>query len=186
MQLATFCRIGWRLARIVVALSVIALLPAGALAADNALLPRNLSPWGMFVNADIVVQALTKYPSGGGDVLMGSIVTRDEQLHQQVKLTHMRLGFGIGGNGRKSVEIGRLFQIAHGGGWVAEHLPRLRLRQACGDLEQRRLAGTVPADEADAIARLHLQAGAVQKRRPAEAERDVVEFEDGRCQGSGS
>jgi cystathionine beta-lyase len=31
--------------------------------------------------ADIVVQALTKYPSGGGDVLMGSIVTRDEALH---------------------------------------------------------------------------------------------------------
>ena len=44
--------------------------------------------------ADIVVQALTKYPSGGGDVLMGSIVTRDEALHVQLKLTHMRLGFG--------------------------------------------------------------------------------------------
>jgi cystathionine beta-lyase len=27
------------------------------------------------------VQALTKYPSGGGDVLMGSVVTRDEALH---------------------------------------------------------------------------------------------------------
>jgi biopolymer transport protein ExbB len=33
--------------------------PTLALAADNAsLLPRNLSPWGMFVNADIVVQAV--------------------------------------------------------------------------------------------------------------------------------
>jgi cystathionine beta-lyase len=32
---------------------------------------------------DSVVQALTKYPSGGGDVLMGSIVTRDEALHQR-------------------------------------------------------------------------------------------------------
>ena len=30
--------------------------------------------------ADIVVHALTKYPSGGGDVLMGSIVTRDENF----------------------------------------------------------------------------------------------------------
>jgi cystathionine beta-lyase len=29
------------------------------------------------VGVDIVVHALTKYPSGGGDVLMGSIVTRD-------------------------------------------------------------------------------------------------------------
>jgi cystathionine beta-lyase len=48
--------------------------------------------------ADIVVQALTKYPSGGGDVLMGSIVTRVDALHLQIKLAHMRLGFGIGAN----------------------------------------------------------------------------------------
>ena len=27
-------------------------------ATDTALLPRNLSPWNMFVNADIVVQAV--------------------------------------------------------------------------------------------------------------------------------
>jgi biopolymer transport protein ExbB len=41
-----------------VALSV-ALLPQAARAAtDTALLPRNLSPWGMFVNADIVVKAV--------------------------------------------------------------------------------------------------------------------------------
>src|SRR6185503_1535872 len=34
-------------------------LPGMALAAtDVALLPRNLSPWNMFVNADIVVQAV--------------------------------------------------------------------------------------------------------------------------------
>src|SRR6187455_1566782 len=34
-------------------------LPGAALAAtDAALLPRNLSPWNMFVNADIVVQAV--------------------------------------------------------------------------------------------------------------------------------
>ena len=36
-----------------------ALLPGAALAAtDNALLPRNLSPWGMFIEADIVVKAV--------------------------------------------------------------------------------------------------------------------------------
>ena len=35
-----------------------AFLPNVCLAAtDNALLPRNLSPWGMFVNADIDVKA---------------------------------------------------------------------------------------------------------------------------------
>jgi biopolymer transport protein ExbB len=34
-------------------------LPAASFAAtDTALLPRNLSPWGMFVNADIVVKAV--------------------------------------------------------------------------------------------------------------------------------
>src|SRR3979490_3448319 len=34
-------------------------LPGVARAAtDTALLPRNLSPWGMFVNADIVVKAV--------------------------------------------------------------------------------------------------------------------------------
>ena len=53
--------------------------------------------------ADIVVQALTKYPSGGGDVLMGSIVTRDDQLHLQLKLTHMRLGWGVAANDAEAV-----------------------------------------------------------------------------------
>ena len=53
--------------------------------------------------ADIVVQALTKYPSGGGDVLMGSAVTRDEALHLKLKLTHMRLGLGIGANDAEAV-----------------------------------------------------------------------------------
>ena len=49
------------------------------------------------------MHALTKYPSGGGDVLMGSIVTRDEQLHLQLKLTHMRMGWGIGGNDAEAI-----------------------------------------------------------------------------------
>lgn len=47
---------------------------------------------------DIVMQALTKYPSGGGDVLMGSVVTRDEALHQKLKFTHMHAGFGVAAN----------------------------------------------------------------------------------------
>jgi len=50
------------------------------------------------IGVDISVHALTKYPSGGGDVLMGSVITRDEALHIRLKLTHMRLGFGIGAN----------------------------------------------------------------------------------------
>ena len=50
------------------------------------------------LGADISMQALTKYPSGGADVLMGSVVTRDERLHQQVLMTHMRLGLGVSAN----------------------------------------------------------------------------------------
>ncbi len=46
--------------------------------------------------ADVSVQALTKYPSGGGDVLMGSVITNDSALHLKIKLTHMRLGIGVG------------------------------------------------------------------------------------------
>ena len=53
---------------------------------------------GFELGCDIVMQALTKYPSGGGDVLMGSVVTRDAALHEQIKLTHMHLGLGVGAN----------------------------------------------------------------------------------------
>jgi cystathionine beta-lyase len=76
--------------------------------------------------ADIVVHALTKYPSGGGDVLMGSIVTRDEALHLKIKLAHMRLGFGIGANDAET---------------VLRSLPSLALRYRAHDQAARALAG---------------------------------------------
>ena len=75
--------------------------------------------------ADVVVQALTKYPSGGGDVLMGSIVTRDQALHLQIKLTHMRMGWGVGAN---DVEA------------VLRSLPSLPLRYRAHDCAARELA----------------------------------------------
>ncbi len=52
---------------------------------------------------DLSIHALTKYPSGGGDVLMGSIVTIDPALHERVLLTHMRLGIGVSGNDCEAV-----------------------------------------------------------------------------------
>lgn len=52
---------------------------------------------------DISIHALTKYPSGGGDVLMGSVITQDERLHMRLKLCHMRLGLGVGANDVESV-----------------------------------------------------------------------------------
>jgi cystathionine beta-lyase len=55
------------------------------------------------LGVDISAQALTKYPSGGGDVLMGSVITRDPGLHMKIKLTHMRLGLGVGANDAEAV-----------------------------------------------------------------------------------
>ncbi len=52
---------------------------------------------------DIVMQALTKYPSGGGDVLMGSVVTRDAALHEKLAFTQMHSGFGVAGNDAEMV-----------------------------------------------------------------------------------
>jgi cystathionine beta-lyase len=44
---------------------------------------------------DISVQALTKYQSGGGDVLMGATITVDHDLHKKLKRARMRLGIGV-------------------------------------------------------------------------------------------
>lgn len=80
---------------------------------------------GNTCGVDITVHALTKYPSGGGDVLMGSVTTRDEHLHQQLKLTHMRLGLGVGANDAELVLRG---------------LPSMPLRYAAHDASARRIA----------------------------------------------
>jgi cystathionine beta-lyase len=85
----------------------------------------DLGQGGPGSGADIVVQALTKYPSGGGDVLMGSIVTRDEALHLKVKLAHMRLGFGVGAN---DVET------------VLRSLPSIAVRYRAHDESARKIA----------------------------------------------
>lgn len=44
---------------------------------------------------DISVQALTKYQSGGSDVMMGATITRDRELHLKLKQVRMRLGIGV-------------------------------------------------------------------------------------------
>jgi len=72
------------------------------------------------------VQALTKYASGGADVLMGAVTTRDEALHLKLKFAHMRLGMGVGAN---DIEL------------VLRALPSLALRYDAQDQAGRRLAG---------------------------------------------
>jgi len=80
---------------------------------------------GFEYGVDIVMQALTKYPSGGGDVLMGSVTTQDAALHERLKLTHMRLGLGVGANDAEAVLRG---------------LPSMALRYAAQDAAARQLA----------------------------------------------
>jgi cystathionine beta-lyase len=55
------------------------------------------------LGVDLTIHALTKYPSGGGDVLMGSVITRDPALGLKLKLTHMRLGLGVAANDAEAV-----------------------------------------------------------------------------------
>ncbi|MDP3224528.1 MAG: PLP-dependent transferase [Rubrivivax sp.] len=80
---------------------------------------------GFDLGIDIVMQALTKYPSGGGDVLMGSICTRDQALYERIKGTDMRLGDGVAGN---DLEL------------VLRSLPTLAVRYAAQDQTGRTLA----------------------------------------------
>lgn len=46
--------------------------------------------------ADVVVQAVTKYQGGASDLLMGAVITRDDELFRKISLAHMRLGMGVG------------------------------------------------------------------------------------------
>ena len=56
------------------------------------------------LSVDLTVHALTKYPSGGGDILMGSVVTRDEKLHQQLFRMHALQGISISGDDTAQVQ----------------------------------------------------------------------------------
>ncbi|WUR15807.1 cystathionine beta-lyase [[Empedobacter] haloabium] len=77
------------------------------------------------LGVDIVVQALTKYQSGGADVLMGAAITRDEALHDKLSTSHMRLGIGVGADDAYLVLRG---------------LPTLKLRFDAHDAGARRVA----------------------------------------------
>ncbi|MEY2994251.1 MAG: hypothetical protein RL357_1186 [Pseudomonadota bacterium] len=55
--------------------------------------------WGI----DLSIHALTKYPSGGADVLMGSVMTCDSDLHAVIQMTHSRLGLGVAGDDAERV-----------------------------------------------------------------------------------
>ena len=91
------------------------------------------------LGVDFTIHALTKYPSGGGDVLMGSVMTRDDSLGLKMKLTHMRLGLCVGAN---DVEA------------VLRSLPTMPLRYAAQDQTARQL-GQWWQDQAACVQVLH-------------------------------
>jgi len=77
------------------------------------------------LGVDISMHALTKYPSGGADVLMGSVVTRDLDLHHRILMAHGRLGIGVAAN---DVET------------LLRSLPTIALRYHAHDASARQLA----------------------------------------------
>lgn len=77
------------------------------------------------LGVDIVMQALTKYQSGGSDVLMGAVITQDQALNHKLELAHMRLGFGV------SADDSYL---------VLRSLPTMKLRFDAHDAAARKIA----------------------------------------------
>lgn len=74
---------------------------------------------------DIVMQALTKYQSGGSDVLMGAVITREQELIHRIELAHMRLGYGV--------SMDDCYLVARG-------LPTMKLRFEAHDAGARKIA----------------------------------------------
>ena len=112
--------------------ALVAVVRAANAGRERAIVTALDNTWGAGIafnafelGVDVSMQALTKYPSGGADVLMGSVVTRDEGLHQQVLMCHMRLGLGVGANDAELVLRG---------------LPSMALRYHAQDAATRQLA----------------------------------------------
>lgn len=97
----------------------------GVLVALDNTWSAGLALRGFDLGADIVMQALTKYQSGGSDVLMGAVITRDRALYERISLAHMRLGLGVGADDAYLVSRG---------------LPTMRLRFDAHDAAARKLA----------------------------------------------
>lgn len=85
---------------------------------------------GFDVGADIVMHALTKYQSGGADLLMGAVITRDQALNDRLAQAHMRLGLGVAADDAYLVMRG---------------LPSMKLRFEAHDAGARRVAAWLRA-----------------------------------------
>ncbi len=85
---------------------------------------------GFDAGADIVMHALTKYQSGGADLLMGAVITRDAALNERLAQAHMRLGLGVGADDAYLVMRG---------------LPTMKLRFEAHDRAARQVAAWLEA-----------------------------------------
>ncbi|ATU44346.1 cystathionine beta-lyase [Acinetobacter junii] len=56
------------------------------------------------LSVDVTVHALTKYPSGGGDILMGSVVTCDQHLHHKLYRMHAIQGISVSGDDTAQIQ----------------------------------------------------------------------------------
>jgi cystathionine beta-lyase len=102
--------------------------PQAVVALDNtwgAGLAFDAFELGAGQGVDVTIHALTKYPSGGGDVLMGSVICRDNALYRKLALSRSRIGHGVGVN---DVEA------------ILRSLPSLPLRYAAQDQAGRAFA----------------------------------------------
>jgi cystathionine beta-lyase len=97
----------------------------GVLVALDNTWSAGLALRGFELGADIVMHALTKYQSGGADLLMGAVITRDRALNDRLALSHMRLGLGVSPDDAYLVQRG---------------LPTMKMRFERHDASARELA----------------------------------------------
>ncbi|RJG20518.1 cystathionine beta-lyase [Massilia cavernae] len=102
----------------------------GVLVALDNTWSAGLALRGFDMGVDIVMQALTKYQSGGSDVLMGALVTRDAALNDRLAMAHMRLGMGVSADDA--------FLVMRG-------LPSMKLRFEAHDASARKVAAWLKA-----------------------------------------
>jgi cystathionine beta-lyase len=102
----------------------------GVLVALDNTWSAGLALRGFDLGVDIIMQALTKYQSGGSDVLMGALITRDRALNDRLALAHMRLGMGVSGDDAYLVLRG---------------LPSMKLRFDAHDASARQVAAWLKA-----------------------------------------
>lgn len=111
----------------------------GVLVALDNTWSAGLALRGFELGVDIIMQALTKYQSGGSDVLMGAVITQDQALNQKLETAHMRLGFGVAAD---DVYL------------VLRSLPTMKLRFEAHDAAARTVASWLQA-RAEIAAVLH-------------------------------